>query len=73
MLAESGVADFAACWHLVSKGPAEVLGLADRGSLTPGLRADLVILDKTTKRVAATLVEGRFSYLSGAIAERFLR
>jgi alpha-D-ribose 1-methylphosphonate 5-triphosphate diphosphatase len=72
-LAASGVADFGACWHLVSQGPAEALGLSDRGNLLPGQRADIVILDAETKRVAATLVEGRFSYLAGDIATRFMR
>ncbi|WP_300059594.1 alpha-D-ribose 1-methylphosphonate 5-triphosphate diphosphatase [uncultured Roseobacter sp.] len=71
MLAKSGVADFAESWRLISEGPAAVLGLTDRGQLKPGDRADLVILDERTHRVAATLVAGRFSYLSGDIADRF--
>lgn len=71
MLAQSGVADFATCWNLVSSGPARVLGLSDRGTLSPGMRADLAILDADTHRVAATMVAGRFSYLSGDIAGRF--
>lgn len=71
MLVKSGVADFATCWRLISEGPARVLGLPDRGSLEPGKRADIVILDAKTHRVAATLVAGRFSYLSGDIAGRF--
>lgn len=71
MLEKSGVADFAASWRLISEGPAQALGLQDRGSLVPGKRADIVILDAASHRVAATLVNGRFSYLSGVIAERF--
>lgn len=70
MLARSGVLDFAAAWALVSSGPAGVLGLKDRGQLAPGLRADIVILD-AEERVAATLAGGRFSYMTGDIAERF--
>ncbi len=61
-----------AAWRLVSEGPARVLGLTDRGRLETGLRADLVILDKA-QRVAATIVGGRLSYMTGEIAERFLR
>ncbi len=71
MLAQSGLLDLAGAWALVSSGPAQVLGLTDRGALTPGKRADIVVLDKTTGRVAATFVAGRVSFMSGAIAERF--
>ena len=72
MLAASGVTDLAGAWHLISAGPAHVLGLTDRGALAAGLRADIVILDAVTHKVAATLAAGRFSYLSGDIAARFL-
>ncbi|GFE52155.1 alpha-D-ribose 1-methylphosphonate 5-triphosphate diphosphatase [Roseobacter cerasinus] len=71
MLSQSGVLDLTQSWRLVSEGPAAVLGLQDRGTLAPGKRADLVILDAMSHRVAATLVAGRFSYLAGDIAERF--
>ncbi len=71
MLAQSGLVDLAGAWALVSSGPAQVLGLTDRGTLAPGKRADIVVLDKTTGRVAATFVAGRVSFMSGAIAERF--
>ena len=67
-----GVCDFAAAWALVSEGPAQLLGLQDRGSLAPGKRADIVLLDKATMRVAATLCAGRVSFLSGDLAARFL-
>ena len=59
-----------AAWALVSEGPARVLGLADRGRLVPGLRADLVVLDPAD-RVAATISGGRVSFMTGDIAERF--
>lgn len=72
MLADAGVVDLAAAWRLVSAGPAGVLGLTDRGELRTGLRADFVILDATTRRVAASFVRGRASYISGTIADRFL-
>ncbi|GGX54019.1 alpha-D-ribose 1-methylphosphonate 5-triphosphate diphosphatase [Tateyamaria omphalii] len=71
MLAKSGLMDLAGAWALVSSGPAKVLGLTDRGTLTPGKRADIVILDETD-RVAATLSGGRVSYMSGDIAQRFV-
>ncbi|MDA7965779.1 alpha-D-ribose 1-methylphosphonate 5-triphosphate diphosphatase [Ruegeria sp.] len=72
MLARSGLLDLAGAWALVSSGPAKVLGLTDRGTLTPGKRADLVILGAKTHRVAATLAAGRVSYMSGDIATRFV-
>lgn len=71
LIAKSGILPLENAWALVSSGPARVLGLADRGTLEVGKRADIVILDAETHRVAATMVAGRFSYLSGAIAERF--
>ena len=70
-LVEAGVMDLKAAWGLVSEGPARVLGLTDRGSLRPGLRADLVVLDDAS-RVAGTIAGGRVSFLRGDIAERFL-
>jgi len=72
MLADSGVLPLADAWHLVSEGPAAVLGLTDRGTLEPGKRADLVVLDARTRRVAMTMAGGRVSYMSGDIAARFL-
>ncbi|WP_424831296.1 alpha-D-ribose 1-methylphosphonate 5-triphosphate diphosphatase [Ruegeria sp.] len=72
MLAKSGLLDLAGAWALVSSGPAKVLNLADRGELAPGKRADLVILDAQTHRVAATLAGGRVSYMTGDIAARFV-
>ncbi len=72
MLVKSGLLDIAGAWALVSSGPARVLGLKDRGTLQPGYRADLVILDAATHQVAATLSGGCVSYMSGSIATRFL-
>ncbi|MEP1328439.1 alpha-D-ribose 1-methylphosphonate 5-triphosphate diphosphatase [Pseudophaeobacter sp.] len=71
MLARSGLLDLAGAWALVSSGPADLLGLADRGDFTLGMRADLVILDKVSERVAATVSGGRVSYMSGEVATRF--
>ncbi|MEX0329485.1 MAG: alpha-D-ribose 1-methylphosphonate 5-triphosphate diphosphatase [Ruegeria sp.] len=72
MLAKPGLLDLAGAWDLVSSGPARVLGTSDRGALSPGKRADIVILDAKTLRVAATLARGRVSYMCGDIATRFL-
>ncbi|WP_027258126.1 alpha-D-ribose 1-methylphosphonate 5-triphosphate diphosphatase [Leisingera aquimarina] len=72
MLERSGLLDLAGAWRLVSEGPAQVLGLQDRGQLEAGKRADIVVLEKQTQRVAATLSGGCVSYLSGDVAARFL-
>ena len=71
-LALAGEMGMAAAWALVSSGPARLLGLDDRGSLTPGQRADIVVLEAATGRVAGTLAGGRFTHLGGDLAERFL-
>ena len=73
LLANSGVLSLADAWALISSGPARLMGLEDRGRLEPGLRADLVILEGTTRRVAATMAGGRFSYLNGDVAARFIK
>ncbi|WP_299895468.1 alpha-D-ribose 1-methylphosphonate 5-triphosphate diphosphatase [uncultured Ruegeria sp.] len=72
MLAKTGLLDLAGAWALISSGPARVLDMQDRGTLAPGKRADLVILDADTHRVAATLAGGRISYMSGDVAARFV-
>lgn len=69
-LVDLGVLSLAEAWALVSSGPAEVLGLADRGRLSPGLRADLLVLDAETRRVEATLCAGIVTYLAGDTARR---
>jgi alpha-D-ribose 1-methylphosphonate 5-triphosphate diphosphatase len=63
---------FACTWRLVSSGPALLLGLADRGRLAPGMRADLVVYDPDARRIGATITGGRIAHLSGPVAERFL-
>ena len=72
LLESGGVLPMADAWALVSSGPARLMGLEDRGRLEAGLRADLVMLDARTRRVAATMAGGRFSYLNGDIAGRFI-
>ena len=72
LLADAGIRDLASAWALISTGPARMLGLADRGALVPGQRADLVVLDADTRTVGATICGGRVSYMSGAAAGRFL-
>jgi alpha-D-ribose 1-methylphosphonate 5-triphosphate diphosphatase len=70
-LCDAGICDLATAWRLMSSGPARILGLADRGTLRPGLRADLTVIDPATRRVGATIAGGRISYMTGAAAARF--
>lgn len=53
-----------AAWALISDGPAQLLGLSDRGRIAPGLRADLVVLDPAG-RVCLTVAGGRVTHASG--------
>ena len=61
-LAADGVTDFASAWDMVSKNPAHAAGLADRGTIREGQRADIVVVDDSTSgclRVVATFVAGK--------------
>jgi alpha-D-ribose 1-methylphosphonate 5-triphosphate diphosphatase len=64
ILAERGAARFEAAWKLVSQGPAEALGLFDRGVIAPGKRADLVLVAAEPQpRIIATIAGGRLVHL----------
>lgn len=69
---ELGLMDEAAAWALVSDGPARVLGLADRGRLETGLRADVVVMERETRRIAAVFAGGGLAWMSGPVAGRFI-
>ena len=72
LLAGEGLRDLGAAWALVSSGPARLLGLDDRGTLSPGKRADLVVIDRQSGDIGATLAGGRITHLRGEAAARFL-
>jgi alpha-D-ribose 1-methylphosphonate 5-triphosphate diphosphatase len=68
-LAAPDLADLAKTWALVSGNAAKAAGLADRGVLEPGRRADLILVDACDPahpQVIATLVEGRMIHSAGA-------
>ena len=46
-------------WNLVSANPAAAVGLQDRGVLEAGKRADVLVVDKQTRKVRTVFVEGR--------------
>jgi N-acetylglucosamine-6-phosphate deacetylase len=58
-LVEIGLSLRDACMRL-SAYPARYLGLSDRGRLTPGAVADLVVLDAATLQLTQVMVEGHF-------------
>jgi alpha-D-ribose 1-methylphosphonate 5-triphosphate diphosphatase len=51
-------------WPIVSRHPAEAAGLADRGVIAAGRRADLVLVDVRGEvpRLVATIAGGRLAY-----------
>ncbi len=69
LLEARGVLDLAASWRLVSAGPADALGLTDRGAIAEGLRADLVLVAPRAglpPRIVATIANGRIAHLAEA-------
>lgn len=65
-LAAGGLLPLAKAWALVSSGPADALGLVDRGRISPGLSADLVLAEDRSPwppRIIATIVRGHLVYL----------
>lgn len=71
-LVAEGVCDWAAAWQLVSARPAEVLRLADRGTLTPGKRADIIVVEAVTGRICMTLAAGQIAHLTDPLAGRLI-
>ncbi len=69
-LVEAGILHLSDAWSLISEKPARLLGLTDRGRLAEGLRADLTILNATTRTVEMTVCAGRLAYVSGPAADR---
>lgn len=72
-LAEGAVPDLAAAWRLVSANPAAAVGLANRGCIAVGRRADLVLIDPRgpVPRVVATFTAGRPAFLGPGAQARF--
>jgi alpha-D-ribose 1-methylphosphonate 5-triphosphate diphosphatase len=71
-LVADGVCDWAAAWQLVSARPAEVLRLADRGTLAPGNRADIIAVEAATGRTCLTLAAGQIAHLTDPLAGRLI-
>jgi alpha-D-ribose 1-methylphosphonate 5-triphosphate diphosphatase len=68
-LAADGVLPLAKSWDLVSAGPAHATGLTDRGVLTAGRRADILLVDDTVPlrpRLVAVISGGKLVHLTDA-------
>jgi len=71
-LVDQGWMDLPRAWDLISRGPARILRLPDRGEIDLGRRADLVIVNAETRAIEATIAGGQLAYLSGEAGRRFL-
>ena len=70
ILAERNVLDLSQAWALISANPARAGGLTDRGTIEPGKRADLVIVNPATSRAVATIVGGRVAHVTAEGSRR---
>jgi alpha-D-ribose 1-methylphosphonate 5-triphosphate diphosphatase len=68
-LAADGVLPLAQAWDLISAAPARAAGLSDRGVLTAGYRADIILVDDDIPlrpRLVAVIAAGRLVQLTAA-------
>jgi alpha-D-ribose 1-methylphosphonate 5-triphosphate diphosphatase len=68
-LAVDGVLPLAEAWELISAAPARAAGLADRGILAAGYRADIILVDDEVPmrpRIVAVIAAGRLVHLTEA-------
>lgn len=68
-LAVDGILPLAQAWQLISAAPAQAAGLADRGRLATGLRADLILVDDEVPlrpRLVVVIAGGRLVHLADA-------
>jgi alpha-D-ribose 1-methylphosphonate 5-triphosphate diphosphatase len=64
-----GVLPLTDAWNLISAGPARAAGLADRGVLAGGYRADIILVDDEMPlrpRIVAVIAAGRLVHLTDA-------
>ncbi|UPK35216.1 alpha-D-ribose 1-methylphosphonate 5-triphosphate diphosphatase [Bradyrhizobium sp. 186] len=68
-LAADGVLPLTEAWNLVSAGPALATGLADRGVVAEGRRADILLVDDSVPlrpRLIAVIAAGKLAHLTDA-------
>ncbi|OCX67190.1 hypothetical protein BFP70_03280 [Thioclava sp. SK-1] len=69
-LSDRAIMPFAKAWGLVSQGPARLIGLTDRGTLDQGARADITVINPSTRRIIGTFANGAPVHLTGPLADR---
>ncbi|MEX0371237.1 MAG: alpha-D-ribose 1-methylphosphonate 5-triphosphate diphosphatase, partial [Tateyamaria sp.] len=69
-LADKGLRTLPEAWQMISARPAQIMGLDDRGTLEPGKRADLTVINAATRQIEATMSGGRWTHLCGDVASR---
>ncbi|MEH2669096.1 alpha-D-ribose 1-methylphosphonate 5-triphosphate diphosphatase [Bradyrhizobium elkanii] len=68
-LVADGILPLARAWDLISSAPARAAGLADRGELAAGRRADIIVVDDKVPlrpRIVAVIAAGRLVHLADA-------
>jgi alpha-D-ribose 1-methylphosphonate 5-triphosphate diphosphatase len=68
-LAADSVKPLTQAWRLISEGPAQAAGLADRGVLAEGRRADILLVDDAVPlrpRIVAVMAAGKLVHLTNA-------
>lgn len=71
-IADQRAASFTQAWAMISTRAAKIIGLSDRGHLTPGARADLSVMNPATRQIEATIAGGRLAWLSREAGARFV-
>lgn len=70
ILADRGGFDLPGAWALIAANPAAAAGLTDRGTIEPGKRADVVLIEPAARRLVATIAGGRLAHLTAEAAAR---
>ena len=70
ILAGRGVLDLQHAWSLISANPAAAAGLADRGAIEVGKRADIVVVDAAASRVVMTVAQGQVAHITAEGSSR---
>lgn len=68
-LVHDGILALPQAWSLVSRAPAEAAGLADRGEIATGRRADILLIDDSIAlrpRIVAVIANGKLVHLADA-------
>lgn len=58
-LHDTGILPLEQGWALISANPAAAVGLTDRGTLHPGKRADVLVVNPETRRIEMVFIAGR--------------